>query len=288
MNDESNDWRRRNVPSLARVQTSLKTAEPEDREGGQPWGSSTGHEPVSEARLKSKPVPPRRDLSHRAGDHRAACPQREGAMFGKAWELGKESVTSFINDGALSRGAAIAFYTVTSIGPVLLIVVAIAGLAFGQDAARGAIVSQLSGLMGQQSAELLQNVIRGASGSPPVSSPAPWESSVSTAWSLMPVMVDFMLVQVRCIEPLMEPPCAGSPPRPRTLASSSAAPSAQRRAAVLSSAFRLGVRTPSAHVRKPRDHVLIVHRKFLFFEPPRRRFARGIPSRRGRNASRRA
>jgi hypothetical protein len=38
-------------------------------------------------------------------------------MFGKAWELGKESVTSFINDGALSRGAAIAFYTVTSIGP---------------------------------------------------------------------------------------------------------------------------------------------------------------------------
>jgi membrane protein len=49
-------------------------------------------------------------------------------MFGKAWELGKESVTSFINDGALSRGAAIAFYTVTSIGPVLLIV----GLNFRQ------------------------------------------------------------------------------------------------------------------------------------------------------------
>jgi membrane protein len=93
-------------------------------------------------------------------------PQREGDMFGKAWELGKDSVTSFINDGALSRGAAIAFYTVTSIGPVLLIVVAIAGLAFGQDAARGAIVSQLSGLMGQKSAELLQNVIRSASGKP--------------------------------------------------------------------------------------------------------------------------
>jgi phospholipase C len=34
-------------------------------------------------------------------------------MFGKAWKLGKDSVTSFINDGALSRGAAIAFYTVT-------------------------------------------------------------------------------------------------------------------------------------------------------------------------------
>jgi membrane protein len=85
-------------------------------------------------------------------------------MFGKAWELGRESVASFVNDGALSRGAAIAFYAVTSIGPLLLIAVAIAGLAFGQDAARGAIASQLSGLMGQRSAELLQNVIRSASG----------------------------------------------------------------------------------------------------------------------------
>jgi len=85
-------------------------------------------------------------------------------MFGNAWELGKETVASFINDEALSRGAAIAFYVVTSIGPVLLIVVAIAGLAFGQDAARGAIVSQLSGLMGEQSAELLQTTIKSASG----------------------------------------------------------------------------------------------------------------------------
>src|SRR5205823_7626460 len=88
--------------------------------------------------------------------------QREVAVVARAWQLVTESVTSFINDEALSRGAAISFYTVTSIGPVLLIVVAIAGLVFGQDAARGAIVAQLSGLMGQQSAELLQSVLRGA------------------------------------------------------------------------------------------------------------------------------
>src|SRR6202049_3607664 len=87
-------------------------------------------------------------------------------MFGNAWALVSGTVNAFIDDEALTRGAAIAFYTVTSIGPVLLIVVAIAGLAFGQDAARGAIVSQLSGLMGQESAELLQNVIRSASGKP--------------------------------------------------------------------------------------------------------------------------
>jgi membrane protein len=74
----------------------------------------------------------------------------------------KESVFAFIDDEALTRGAAIAFYTVTSIGPVLFIVVAIAGLAFGEDAARGAISGELAGLMGQQSAELLETAIKSA------------------------------------------------------------------------------------------------------------------------------
>jgi membrane protein len=74
----------------------------------------------------------------------------------------KESAVAFIDDEALTRGAAIAFYTVTSIGPVLFIVVAIAGVAFGEDAARGAISSELAGLMGQQSADLLETAIKSA------------------------------------------------------------------------------------------------------------------------------
>jgi membrane protein len=75
----------------------------------------------------------------------------------------KDSVAAFIEDNALSRGASIAFYAVTSIAPVLVIVVAIAGLAFGEDAARGALASQLSGLMGKDSADLLQNAVAAAS-----------------------------------------------------------------------------------------------------------------------------
>jgi membrane protein len=74
----------------------------------------------------------------------------------------KDTTTAFMDDEALTRGAAVAFYTVTSIGPVLFIVVAIAGLAFGEDAARGAISHQLSGLMGEQSADLLQTAINSA------------------------------------------------------------------------------------------------------------------------------
>ncbi len=85
-------------------------------------------------------------------------------MFSSAWKLLKDTVMAFIDDEALSRGAAIAFYTVTSIAPILLIVIAIAGLAFGHDAAQNAITTQLSGLMGQQTAEVLQTAVASASG----------------------------------------------------------------------------------------------------------------------------
>ena len=50
----------------------------------------------------------------------------------------------------------------TSIAPVLLIVIAIAGLAFGRDAAQNAITEQLSGLIGQQTAEVLQTAVASA------------------------------------------------------------------------------------------------------------------------------
>jgi membrane protein len=85
-------------------------------------------------------------------------------VFFEPWKLLKDTVLSFIEDEALSRGAAIAFYTVTSLAPVLLIVIAIAGLAFGRDAAQNAIIGQLSGLMGPQAAEVLQSAVASASG----------------------------------------------------------------------------------------------------------------------------
>src|SRR5438046_1389750 len=78
------------------------------------------------------------------------------------WQLLKGTVTEFINDEALSRGAAIAFYAVTSIAPLVLIVIAIAGLVFGRDAAQGAITAQLGSLMGQQTADVLQSAVSNA------------------------------------------------------------------------------------------------------------------------------
>ena len=55
-------------------------------------------------------------------------------FLSKTWTFLKQAVMSFIADDALSRGAAMAFYTATSIAPVLLIVIAIAGFVFGRKA----------------------------------------------------------------------------------------------------------------------------------------------------------
>lgn len=84
-------------------------------------------------------------------------------MLAAAWKLLSNTTLAFLEDEALSRGAAIAFYAVTSLAPVLLIVIAIAGLVFGREAAQDAVNGQFSELMGKQTAEVLQSVIVSAS-----------------------------------------------------------------------------------------------------------------------------
>jgi membrane protein len=76
-----------------------------------------------------------------------------------AWELAKDTVRGFIADEALSHGASIAYYTMFAVAPVLLIIIAIAGLVFGQQAAEAAIVAQLSGLMGESTAKALEEIV---------------------------------------------------------------------------------------------------------------------------------
>ena len=79
------------------------------------------------------------------------------------WGILKSAVEGYIAHGALSRGAAIAFYVVTSLAPVLLIVVAVAGIVFGADAVRGSLVQQLGGLFGAQGGELIQTMLASSS-----------------------------------------------------------------------------------------------------------------------------
>jgi membrane protein len=89
-------------------------------------------------------------------------PPRPRRELKKAWMLCKWTVLSFIEDDALSKGAAIAFYTATSIAPILLIIVAVAGIAFGKEAAQNGVVGELTGLLGKESAQFLQAAIANA------------------------------------------------------------------------------------------------------------------------------
>ena len=90
-------------------------------------------------------------------------PQNSRTVLGRVWLLVRLTGEGFIDDDDWSRGASIAYFTLFSLAPTLLVVIAVAGLVFGEDAAQGAIVNQLGGLMGQQTAEALQAMIRSAS-----------------------------------------------------------------------------------------------------------------------------
>ncbi|PLC52057.1 ribonuclease BN [Pollutimonas nitritireducens] len=78
------------------------------------------------------------------------------------FRLGKESVAAWQEDGASSMGAAIAFYTTFSIAPLLIIVIAVAGFVWGEDAVRGEIFRQIGGMVGTENASGVQNLIKSA------------------------------------------------------------------------------------------------------------------------------
>jgi membrane protein len=75
----------------------------------------------------------------------------------------KATYTAWLDDNAPSMGAALAYYTVFSIAPLLLIVISIAGLIFGIEAARGEIFAQLQGLMGETGALAVQGLLESVS-----------------------------------------------------------------------------------------------------------------------------
>jgi membrane protein len=82
-------------------------------------------------------------------------------MLSKAWALARNTVEGFIADEAMTRGAAIACYTMFSLAPLLVVAVAIAGLAFGEEAVHSAVAEQLRALVGREGAEAVQAMVRG-------------------------------------------------------------------------------------------------------------------------------
>jgi membrane protein len=72
------------------------------------------------------------------------------------------AVTEWLSHRASSKGAALAFYTLFSLAPILVLVIAIAGFFYGNDAAQGQLLDELRGLVGKQGAETIQAILAGA------------------------------------------------------------------------------------------------------------------------------
>ncbi len=75
----------------------------------------------------------------------------------------REVAAEWRKDNALSLGAALAFYTLFSLAPLLVLVVAIVGLVFGRAAAQGEIVARVGGAVGPEAAKVIEGMIARAS-----------------------------------------------------------------------------------------------------------------------------
>jgi membrane protein len=79
-----------------------------------------------------------------------------------AVRLLRASAREWSNDNAPRLGASLSYYTIFSLAPVLLLVIAVAGLVLGPEAAQGKIVEQLSGLLGADAAKAIQTMLEKA------------------------------------------------------------------------------------------------------------------------------
>src|ERR1700730_13443840 len=76
----------------------------------------------------------------------------------------RQAGAAWLADNAPRFGAALAFYTLFSLAPVLIVAVSVVGLVFGEKAAQGEIVQQFQGLMGTQGASAIETIIQSTNG----------------------------------------------------------------------------------------------------------------------------
>ena len=83
--------------------------------------------------------------------------------FKIVWKSLKDAFKGFSDDKITKLSASLSYYTVFSLAPLLLVMIFIAGIFLGQEAAQGSIFSQLDGLLGSQAAAQIQEIIANAS-----------------------------------------------------------------------------------------------------------------------------
>jgi membrane protein len=88
-------------------------------------------------------------------------------LSSRAWRLLKTAFTGWWQDNVPRMGAALAYYTLFALAPVLILVIALGGIFFGPEAVRGEVVAQLQSLMGREGAQTVQGMLEAAGRSTP-------------------------------------------------------------------------------------------------------------------------
>lgn len=78
------------------------------------------------------------------------------------WTVLKKSFNGFIDDKVMKLSASLAYYTVFSIGPMIIVIIYIAGLIYGREAVQGSLFEQIQGLVGASAAVQIQDMIKNA------------------------------------------------------------------------------------------------------------------------------
>jgi membrane protein len=89
-------------------------------------------------------------------------PRANTSLLRQIWELTRDSVNAWLEHNASSLGASLAYYTLFSIAPILVIAVAVAGYVFGSQLAETQVLDQMQGLIGNAGAEALRGLLASA------------------------------------------------------------------------------------------------------------------------------
>ena len=119
-----------------------------DIPGARPDGPARAFRTVPETDVPPPPIP-------KEEAKRAPLPKK----FGIGVALFEAAYGAFSKDEGFSRGASLAYYTVFSLAPLLVIAVAVAGFVFGKEAAQGRVIHQIQGMVGPEAAKTLQTLM---------------------------------------------------------------------------------------------------------------------------------
>ncbi|WP_420150834.1 YihY/virulence factor BrkB family protein [Spirosoma sp.] len=94
---------------------------------------------------------------------KTASPKKQAdqqGFFANAWVVLKDAFNAFIDDRCLKLSAALAYYTIFSLAPLLVLIISLASIFFGEEAIRGQIFGQINGLVGNEGAKQVQDMIK--------------------------------------------------------------------------------------------------------------------------------